>query len=344
MPGTSSLKLNQNECPFDLSPEERAGLVEAVRAVPLHRYPDPGHSALRERIAELNGVRPDMVVVGHGANEVLEWLIRATCRAGDQVLTAAPTYHLYDRFAAAHGVELAKVGWGRPFGSPRRELERAIGPRTRLLLLCRPNNPTGHLYPAADVLALAGGFAVVMAVDEAYYDFCQDTLVARLEEASNLVIVRTLSKAYGAAGLRLGYALARPPLAEAVRALQAPYAVSGLTQAAGAFLLSRPDLVARRRDAVAAHREDLRQALGGVPGVEVFPSSTNFVLVRTAFSADALDAHLRGRGILVRNLNWDDRHVRISVGTPGDHALLADAMREYAAAADGNPGPPPASP
>ena len=334
-PDGTQVKLNQNESPFDLGPEERALLLDELKAVSLNRYPDPRHSALTERIAQTAGVTPDMALAGNGANELLELLIRSTCNAGDQVLTVAPTYHLYDRFAAMNQVELVKVGWGRPFAFPAPELVRATGPRTRMILLCRPNNPTGHLFPPDEVLELADHFAGMVVVDEAYYDFCRDTLAPFVGAVKNLVVVRTLSKAYGAAGLRLGYLLASGSIVRSVGAMQLPYGVNAFSQATAHFLLSRPWMMERQRTAILENREDLARRLGHITGITVFPSAANFLLVRTTFSADALDRCLQARRIFVRNLKWDDHHLRISVGTLGDHARLVEAMSAFADQAAG---------
>lgn len=331
-PGEGWVKLNQNESPYALTPDEWEALWEQLRSVPLHRYPDPNHAAVEEAIAGLTGLPPSMVLAGNGANEILELVVRSTCEPGDEVLTVAPTYPTYGRFCAMNRVRLVEVPWGPDFAFPLRELLAAVSPRTRLVLLCRPNNPTGHLYPGREVLALADAVPCLVAVDEAYGDFAGDTMADRVRSVPNMAVVRTLSKAYGAAGLRFGYLLASAETVRAARALQTPYGLSGFTQAAALFLLSRPDAMRRRRDAILAGREDLVRRLGRVPGLTVFPSSTNFVLVRTAGSADALDRHLRARGIAVRNLKWEDRHLRISVGTPEDHVRLTEALEAFDAA------------
>ena len=336
-PAPSQVKLNQNESPFEMRADDRALLGAALRAVALHRYPDPSSAALIEAIAEGAGVPPDMVLPGNGANELIELLIRATCDPGDQVLTAAPTYHLYDRFAAMNRAELVKVPWGEAFALPGQELLRRIGPRARMLLLCRPNNPTGHLVPSGDVLALADRFGGMVVVDEAYYDFCRDTVAPFIAPRPNLVVVRTLSKAYGAAGLRLGYLLGPAAVVRAVRALQLPYGLNAFSQVAAHFLLSRPDLVERQRSAILQYREDLATRVASLPGVTVYPSDANFLLLRTDFSADALDRHLQAARIFVRNLHWDDRHLRVSVGTPADHARLTEAMRAFVSTASAAP-------
>lgn len=331
-PGGSVVKLNQNESPYSLSPEEWDALLTELRAVPMNRYPDPGHSALETSIARHTGFSPRMVLAGNGANELIELVIRSTCNPGDEVLTVAPTYHLYDRLCALNRTRLVKVGWEPDFGFPRRELPMAMSSRTGLVLLCRPNNPTGHLFPPEDVLEVAERFPGMVAVDEAYYDFAQDTLAPLTRTVRNLVVVRTLSKAYGASGLRLGYLLASAEIVERVRTLQIPYGLSGLTQAAALFFLSRPEIMKRQRDAILKGREDLARRLETLPGLTVFSSATNFLLVRTAYSADALDRYLRAHEIVIRNLKWEDRYLRISVGTPEDHIRLVAGIRAFEAA------------
>lgn len=331
----TQVKLSQNESPYDLFPEEKRLLVNVLAEVSLNRYPDPRPVAPVELIALNSAVTADMVLLGNGANELIELLIRATCNPGDEVLTVAPTYHLYDRFAAMNRAQLVKVPWGHQFGFPRQRLRQAISPRTKMILLCRPNNPTGHIFPPDDVLALADRFPGMVVVDEAYYDFCQDTLAPFVNTVKNLVIVRTLSKAYGAAGLRLGYILASDPIITAVRPLLFPYGVNGYSLAIAKFLLSRPQVMERTRTAMVENRHDLAQHLKTIREITVFPSVTNFLLVRTSFSADALDRYLKTRNIFIRNLQWDDRYLRISVGTPGDHARLVEGMRSFVRAGSG---------
>lgn len=331
-PGDKVVKLNQNESPYALAPGEWESMLAGLRAVPLNRYPDPGHSVVENCIAQRTELPPQMVLAGNGANELIELVIRSTCDPGDEVLTVAPTYHLYDRFCVMNRTHLVKVSWGPDFVFPRRELMRAISPRTKLILLCRPNNPTGHLYPVEDILTVAQEFPGLVAVDEAYYDFAGDTLAPFTRAVTNLAVVRTLSKAYGAAGLRFGYLLAPAEIVSAVRSLQMPYGVSGLTQAAALFLLSHPQIMERQRDSILAGRQDLARRLETVPGLIAFASATNFLLVRTACSADALDRYLRSRQIVVRNLKWEDRYLRISVGTDEDHARLVEAIQAFRAA------------
>lgn len=330
-PDQTEVKLNQNESPWPLTADESAALAEALRTVPLNRYPDPAHTAVEQAIADGTGLAPQKVLAGNGANELIALLIRAACNVGDEVLTAAPTYHLYDWLCAMSGARLVKVPWGPGFSFPRSALRRALSPRTKLILLCRPNNPTGHLYPHAEVLALADAFDGIVAVDEAYYDFAQDTMAASIRTRSTLAVVRTLSKAYGAAGIRFGYLLGPEPIVDAVRALELPYGMSGLNQEAARFLLGRRDIMERQRAAIVAGRIDLARRLAGIPGLTVFPSSANFLLVQTAGSADAVDRHLRSRRVLVRNLHWADRYLRISVGTPEEHGRLEAALQSFAA-------------
>jgi histidinol-phosphate aminotransferase len=301
--------------------------------IPLNRYPDPRQSRLRARIAELNGVSPATVFAGSGSDEIIDLLIRIFCEPGrDAVIVAEPTYGIYRVAAAINGVEVVAVPLTAGFGlDPEAMLDR-LSPRTKLIFCCSPNNPTGNLLREEDIAALCEGQYAIVVVDEAYIDFAPGRSVARLLSSTpNLVVLRTLSKAWGMAGIRLGYALAGEPIVGYLDRVKHPYNIGTPAAAWALAALDREDLVRRRVEVIVAEREMLRSRLREMPCVErVYPSDANFILVRCHDAALVHSSLARG-GIAVRDRSGDpglENCLRITVGTPEQNALLLARMEE----------------
>jgi histidinol-phosphate aminotransferase len=314
---------------------------------PLHnRYPDPQPADLVRRLAQLYGVAPASVLVTRGSDEGIDLLLRAFCRAGrDAILTTPPTYGMY-RVAAAiqHArVVAAPLDAGRDFALDARAVLAAAtaAPKSsrggdggvKLVFLCSPNNPTGALLDRAAVLRIARsllGRAVVV-VDEAYLEFARArSLAAELPRHPNLVVLRTLSKAYGLAGIRCGATLADPVLIGVLRKIIAPYPVPAPVLEAALAALAPAGLAAARRSAatLVAARRQLATALAKLPAVRrVWPSDANFLLVQVD-DASGLLAAARARGIVLRDRSKDFANtIRLTIGTPEENARVLELFR-----------------
>jgi histidinol-phosphate aminotransferase len=199
--------------------------------------------------------------------------------------------------------------------------------RPALIFLAYPNNPTGTLYPEADVVDVIKAAEGVVVIDEAYHAFAGTTFMNRLQEFPNLVVMRTVSK-LGLAGIRLGYLVASPAWAEQFNKVRSPYNVNVLTQAAAEFMLERLEVLEEQASRIRQEREILGKKLAGLNGVTVFPSAANFFLVRVPDAA-RVDASLRKQGVLVKNLHPGIAHgLRITVGTPDENRILITALKE----------------
>lgn len=323
------VKLDAMENPYPLPPELRRELAERLSRIELNRYPDPSAPRLRELIARRMKVPPGMsVVLGNGSDELLQIVTMALARPGASVLYPTPTFVMYSMYAAFTGM--------KAIGLPLREdftldaaafIARMREERPALVFLAYPNNPTGTLYPEADVLEIVKAAQGVVVVDEAYHAFAGRTFMARLGEFPNLVVLRTVSK-LGLAGIRLGYLAARPAWAEQFDKVRSPYNVNALTQATAEFMLERLDVLEAQAARIREERQVLGHALAGLPGVTVFPTAANFFLVRVADAA-AVDAALRRQGVLVKNLHPGiAQALRITVGTPEENRILLSALKE----------------
>jgi histidinol-phosphate aminotransferase len=321
-------RLNANELPWRASEDESlAGL---------NRYPDPLARALTARLAEVYRVAADSLLVCRGSDEAIDLLVRAFCRAGeDSVLICPPTYGLYRLAAGIQGAKVVSVPLIADQGfslDSQAVLERCTG-EVKLVFLCCPNNPTGNLLSESAILQLADTFAhrAIVVVDEAYIEFSQrESLAAHIGRYPQLAVLRTLSKAHGLAGARLGTLIADPEVIRLLRKIIAPYAIPQLIVEAVTTLLSPLHLrtLQRRIAQVRAERTRLREALAELANVtEVFLSETNFLLARFKDPAAALsragDARIRVRD--VRTYPGLSDALRISVGTPGENDRLLEA-------------------
>jgi histidinol-phosphate aminotransferase len=303
----------------------------------LNRYPEPQPLALVARMSELYGVSPRQCLVGRGSDEAIDLLVRAFCRAGqDSVVITPPTFGFYKVAAKIQGAAVIEVPLRLQDSVYTLETEAVIaaGRGAKLVFLCSPNNPTGNLLDEASMLRVCrelAGIALVV-VDEAYVEFCQRaSLAARLAEFPNLVILRTLSKAYALAGARLGTLLASAEIVGLLRRIIPPYAIPASTVEEVLALTEAPQraMAGARIRTLLDERERMRQRLGRCAAIRrVFPADANFLLVECR---DAARVYAAGKaaGLIVRDFSSYPglaQCLRISIGTPDQNQRLLDAV------------------
>ena len=303
----------------------------------LNRYPDPHPAALATRLAAAYGVSPAQLLVTRGSSEAIDVLTRAFCRATvDEIVICPPTFGMYEVYAQLQGAAVRRVPLRRDtgFALPVADILAGWQPTTRLVFVCSPNNPTGNQFPRADIAALARGLAGrgVVVVDAAYAEFAaDDPTLDLLGTFEHVVVLRTLSKALGLAGVRCGALLGTPALVAQLAGILPPYAFPTASQEAVLAALA-PDAAAealRRRGLLVAERGRVAGALGRVPGIRrVWPSDANFVFVE-ADDAPALVARARDAGVLIRDFSRDPATpggLRITIGAPEENDRLLAAL------------------
>lgn len=324
------VKLDANENPFPPPPEVLARVWAAASALELNRYPDPEATALREVLAARSGWTPDGLLLGNGSDDLIVLLLTACGGPGATLLVPTPTFSMYRHSALALGWRVEEVPLTRSFALDEKALlERAAATPPRLSVFASPNNPTGNRFDPEVleryVLAAPG----IVVVDEAYHDFCGESLVGLLRRHRNLVVLQTLSK-IGLAALRIGMLLADPRLAVEFNKVRLPYNVGSFPQLAARTALETPGFLESQVRALLAERRRLSGALGRLPGVTVFPSDANFILLRTERPSRRLFESLRERGVLVRDLGGGpgplERCLRVTVGTPGENDAFLAAL------------------
>ncbi|HVW28921.1 MAG TPA: histidinol-phosphate transaminase [Polyangiaceae bacterium] len=327
---TDAVKLASNENPHGPSPKA----VDAMRGAlaEVSRYPDANAYRLRARIAEVLGVTMPEVVQGNGSNELLDLLVRTFTTPADHIVFAEPSFVVYRMSALTHGVAFTAV----PLANDVHDLEamaRAITEKTRLVFVANPNNPTGtHVGRAAlERFLRAVPKDVVVALDEAYAeyadapDYASALSLRALHE--RLVVLRTFSKIYGLAALRVGYAVSTPEICDYLNRVRAPFNVSSLGQVAALASLDDAAHVERSRKQNSAERARLSSSLAAL-GFGVTESQANFVYARSPLPAKELYEALLDRGVIVRAFGGLPDHVRITVGTRAENDRLVAALRE----------------
>ena len=323
-------KLSSNELPF---PPQDA-VVEAITraATGANRYPEMTGESLTQALARRWGVESEQVVVGNGSVALIQHLLDAVCRPGDEVVIPWRSFEAYPICVAVAGARAVRVPVTAEGRHDVAAMLAACTPRTRVIMACTPNNPTGPALTGAELEALVDGApdGVLVLVDEAYLDFVTDSAVGDaldlLADHPGLVVSRTFSKAHALAGMRVGYLVAEPALAAAIRSVATPFGVSLPAQAAAGAAIS-PEALAetgRRARAVAAERDRVLAALRD-QGWTVPDAQGNFFWLPVGEDAAALAAHFADAGILVRPFAGDG--VRVSIGTPeeNDRVLAAAA-------------------
>jgi histidinol-phosphate aminotransferase len=337
IPGVNRIiKLSSNEGAFGVPPGARAAMVEA--AAEMHRYPDGGATALREAIGRRFGLDPARIVCGNGSDELIGQLILSYGGEGTELVMSAHGFIMYDLAGRYAGCRVIKV--------PERDLQpdvdamlAAVGPRTRLVFLANPNNPTGSLLPASEVERLRAGLPgdVLLVLDAAYAEYVTrpdyDPGTALVDAGTNTVMTRTFSKIFGMGGARLGWAYAPAPIADILNRVRGPFNVNAPAMAAGIAALAEPGWVEKSVAHNAEWRERLTGALRGL-GIAVHPSEGNFILADfgTPARAKAADAALRARGLIVRAMGgYSLPHcLRITVGTAEECGMVEDALAAFA--------------
>lgn len=301
---------------------------------PYNRYPDPVQLVVKKRLSEIKGVPPQNIFLGNGSDEAIDILIRAFCRPGiDNILLLPPTYGMYEVSANINDVAIKTVPLTADFQLNLEGIAEAIDENTKLIFICSPNNPTGNSIFREDIETVLANFGGLVVIDEAYINYSrQKTFIQELTEYSNLVILQTLSKAWGLAGLRVGMAFASEEIIEVFNKVKPPYNINQASQELVLEALQNIEQVNSWIKDTVQQREELIKILGTLPYVlKIYPSDANFILVKTT-DAKAIYSFLVERGIIVRDRSrviLCEGCLRITIGTPQENKLLIETLKDF---------------
>lgn len=325
------VKLNLNENFFIPRQVVTELLEEVANECDLRTYPEDEEAELKEDLAGYMNVPSQCVTVANGSDELIAQIVHLFSNSSDRVLSIAPTFSMYRHAAEMAGREYAETPLRDDFSIDTDGILRLSREGARLLFLCSPNNPTANQFRLDEIHHLAEEFPGLLIVDEAYVEFGEYSIRPLLGRFENMIILGTFSKAFGLAGLRLGYAVASSDIAETISKTQLPYPVSSVALRMGSKMLAKADMMRKAVQELKRERERLIMNLNRVSGVQAFPSRTNFVLFRTDLSSRRVHERLLSRGIIVKNLGDVLHHsncLRTTVGLPEMNMRLLSALEE----------------
>jgi histidinol-phosphate transaminase len=323
------IRLDANESFLSLPQEVLDQIAESVKRIPFNRYPDPNCTTLCEAFADYYGIKPECTVAGNGSDELINLLLETFLSDGDTVLVTDPDFSMYTVYANLLKLRVVTYRKTSDYRLDEAELLRcAERENAKLIIFSNPCNPTGQVLGREAVRRLIEGTSALVVLDEAYMDFADESLLEEVEQYSNLIILRTLSKAFACAAARLGFAVGRKELIDIIRAVKSPYNVNSFSQKIGEILFSNPSFIRSALEKVRMGRDFLYEKLSEIKSVKgasfsAMPTSTNFVYIETE-KAEEINASLREQGICVRQFPG---RLRISAGSRLEILELIDILK-----------------
>jgi histidinol-phosphate aminotransferase len=299
-----------------------------------NRYPDPLQYKVKKRLSDIKGVPPRNIFLGNGSDEAIDVLFRSFCNPGvDNVILVPPTYGMYEVSANINDIKINRVPLTEEYQLNMEGIAEAINGNTKMIFICSPNNPTGNSINRDDIETLLANFSGLVVIDEAYINFSrQKTFIQELTEYANLVVLQTLSKAWGLAGLRVGMAFASEEIIEVMNKVKPPYNINEASQELALQALQNVDQVNGWIKEILLQRDKLVLTLKGFDFVlDIYPSDANFILVKTT-DPKGIYNFLVEKGIIVRDRSKVDLCegcLRITVGTPAENDILLQTLQNY---------------
>ena len=324
-PDAQVIKLNTNENPYPPSPKALKVLQELPGEL-LRRYPDPMANAFRRAASQVFGIEKDWILVGNGSDDLLTMILRACTERGRRVVYPMPTYVLYRTLAQIQEAEVVEIPYLQDYCLPVEQLIEAQGAVT---FVARPNSPSGTIVPLETLEKLAAGLSGILVIDEAYVDFAESTALELVEKHENVIVLRTLSKGYSLAGLRLGFGIAHPSLLAGLVKVKDSYNVDAIACAVGTAAVADQNHKNINVQKINASRLQMTNELKQL-GFYVWSSQANFLLVKPSVDAEFLYKELKQKGILVRYFKQPQLtdKLRITIGTPEQNQHLMRVLKE----------------
>jgi histidinol-phosphate aminotransferase len=333
-PDDKIVKLNLNE--NFATPKDAVSkiLLEAAKMVDVRAYPPPRGCLASNAIADFLKVSPSEVAVANGADEIMDLLMKVFIRRGSKIMVAEPSFPMYTFFAELYGGKKVGVMLNKDYSLNIDKILKKADKNTRLLFVCSPNNPTGNQFKESAIKTLLDEFKGVVVVDEAYVDFASSSVIDWIRDYDNLAVLRSFSKAFGLAGLRLGYVVSSKHVVKYVQRVVGPFNVNSVTQQAIVLALQKWSYFKKQIDSVVQEREWVMEKLKQTDGIKPYPSAANFILfkvTKSGLSSAALAERIEKRNVLVKDrghLPMLENTIRVTVGTRDMNEKFVDALTQ----------------
>ncbi len=317
------LKLDQGENPYGVLPN----VIKALkRYKDFNYYPDPEYKNLRRAISKYVGISIDNIMVGAGADELLDLILRLVINEGDQVINCPPTFGMYKVLVGLNKGVVISVPRNKNYSLNIKSVLKRINKKTKVIFICSPNNPTGNVIAQEDITTLLKAGKLVI-VDEAYFEFCGKSAVSLVTKYKNLIVLRTFSKWAGLAGLRLGYAVMNPFLVSEVLKIKMPFNVNLAAEVAGIAALEDLSLARKIIKKIVEEREKMYKKLSQIDYLTVYPSEANFLLIKVK-NLSNLKKYLESKLIIARYYNLENL-MRLSIGMPSQNTKVIKALKDF---------------
>jgi len=331
-PDETTVKLNQNENPFDWPQEVKQEAADFCKNRPWNRYPNFIPDGLKKKLSDYTGVDAGGILVGNGSNEMLLTLMLSLADRQRDVILCQPTFTVYRLLAAGVGAAERTVFLDSNLQFDVNAICDALQRyKGSVLVLCSPNNPTGSVLTESDIRKILSVHTGFLILDQAYVEFGGYSAIPLLENNPNLIITRTFSKAFAGAGLRLGYMLGSSEIIAQITKIKLPYNINFFTEHVGQVLLSRPETVRQRVEFLVRERDALYDTLAALPFDAAYKSAANFIMLRCAAKVE-LFSYLKNKGILVRDVSsypMCENCLRVNVGTSEENSVFANAVKDF---------------
>lgn len=323
--------LNANESPYNISSTIKNNFIDYLKKIDINRYPDTTASMLREKLAVYSKVDKENIICGNGSDELITMIIQSFVDKDDVVVSHSPSFVMYNIATQIAGGEFIEVMDLNEFVVDIDTLiETTNKNNAKILFLCNPNNPTGYTFNQKDIVKVIEQTNCIVVIDEAYYEFCGQTSINLINKFDNVIVLRTLSKAFGLAGIRSGYAVTNKEIIDILYKVKPPYNLNTLSQVMSIAALDNIDIINKSIDSIVNERERIYNELLKFNALEVFPSKSNFILIRMEKSQLLFD-YLLSKSILVKqykNSSTLDNCIRLTIGSSEENTKLLQYIKE----------------
>ena len=326
-----SYKMDANENPYDLMEYVFEDFIDKIRGIAINRYPDTDCLELKERIAIHNDTKGENIICGNGSDEIIQITVNTFVRFGDAVITHTPTFSMYKAFTAIAGGNCIEVPSDEGFNVDiEKIISAANNNNAKLIFICNPNNPTGYSFSRDQIISILEKTNTMVVVDEAYAEFMNDSVVDLTRKYKTLIVLKTMSKAFGLAGARIGYGISNIETIEMLNCVKSPYNLNTFSQLLGITYLENISNISDSIVKIKEQREYLLDELFQFDCIRTFPSKSNFILIKTE-KASTLLQETKEAGIALRYYNNDallENCIRITVGTEEENIKLIKVIKK----------------